>query len=211
MILALLEVPTFSEFVDAYMASREAEFHRNFAMSESAQATDAAFETLDQMEEQLRQKGGREGYRARKAELRERVRQHIAGKSVSWLLRDRQEIGICRDQARRLTKATNEGDYATALEAAGRLRYHLEILRQKGDARKAAEKSIVKIKRACKAKEGTIYGTHQEALQDLAYRFGFTETEPKGTNTITDVIKEYNDEVSKYEDAAPIDIPAWVP
>ena len=210
MLLAFLDAPSFSEFVNDYMEQAEAAFHKDFEMSDTAQATDATFEALDRMEEALRQKGGREGYKARKAELRERVRKHIAGKSVSWLLSDKQEIGICRDQARKLTKAVNEKDYAAALDAAGKLRLHLEILRQKGDARKAAEKAIVKFRKAYKAKKGVIYGDHHEALKELAFRFGFTKAQPKGEHTIESVIAEYNADAKKYDSSAPIELPVWV-
>ena len=199
------------EFIADYLADAERRFNEGFEASESALSVNASIDALEKLSELLAVKGGRKGFSLRRALLRRRALEEIDGMPVRDVVGDRKLIGDCRMNARKLTQAANAGDFATALEAAQHLRYNLELLRMKGDAKKAVFKLERQLSRARHAKKGRIFGDHQRALQDLSYRFGFTRSAPSlpGDATVQSVIDEYNSEAGMNGDA-PLDVPAWI-
>ena len=199
------------EFIADYLADAERRFNEGFEASESALSVNASIDALEKLSELLAVKGGRKGFSLRRALLRRRALEEIDGMPVRDVVGDRKLIGDCRMNARKLTQAANAGDFATALEAAQHLRYNLELLRMKGDAKKAVLKLERQLSRARHAKKGRIFGDHQRALQDLSYRFGFTRSAPSlpGDATVQSVIDEYNSEAGMNGDA-PLDVPAWI-
>lgn len=59
---------------------------------------------------------------------------------VGKVVSDKQLISDCRTNARKLTQAANRGDFTAAFEEAKALRYNLEVLRVKGDAKHEVER-----------------------------------------------------------------------
>ena len=193
---ALFYTQSPQSFVESYMADAEKRFNEAFDASEAALSVEASVEALERLSEILAVKGGKQGYRIRKALLRQQAREEIDAMSVGKVVSDKQLIADCRTNARKLTQAANKGDFITAFEEAKALRYNLEVLRLKGDAKHEVERVDKLLSRGRHAKKGTIYGDHQEALTDLSVRFGFTRTQPKRPlrHTVASVVQEYNEE-----------------
>ena len=211
MVDALLQVRSPQSFVESYMADAEARFNEAFEASEAVQSVDASIEALEKLSELLAVKGGRQGYRIRKALLRRRAREEIDAMPAGKVVSDRQLISDCRMNARKLTQAANKGDFIAAFEEAKALRYNLEVLRVKGDAKHEVERVEKLLSRGRHAKKGTIYGDHQEALTDLSVRFGFTRTQPKRPlrHTVASVVEEYNEEAEANGDAR-LEVPPFL-
>ena len=197
------------DFTKEYMADEERKFNEKFEMSEAAQSVNASIEALEKLADLLAIKGGMEGYRLRRAMLRREAREELDRYPVGRIVSDKKLIADCRMNARALTKAANESDFATAFERAKALRFNLEVLRMKSDARKVVEDLEKLLKKARHAKKGVIYGDHQDALKDLSYRFGFTKNEPKIMHTAASVVREFNDEASENGDE-PLEVQDWI-
>ena len=193
---ALFYAQSPQSFVESYMADAEKRFNEAFDASEAALSVEASVEALERLSEILAVKGGKQGYRIRRALLRQQAREEIDAMPVGNVVSDKKLIADCRTNARKLTQAANKGDFITAFEEAKALRYNLEVLRLKGDAKHEVERVDKLLSRGRHAKKGTIYGDHQEALTDLSVRFGFTRTQPKRPlrHTVTSVVNEYNEE-----------------
>jgi hypothetical protein len=200
MLIDLYHTKSPADFTKQFMAAAEAEFHKTFEVTESAHSVQASIDMLDRFSDILAVKGGREGYRIRKQEFRRRAQARLAQMTVSRIVSDRSLIGDCRDNIKAMTKAVNESDFATALEAAQKLRENMEVMRQKADAKKAVERTVRTLSKARHAKKGSIYGDHQEALIDISRRFGFAQSERKLNHTAASVIAEYNAEARKNDD-----------
>ena len=209
MIDALLASKSPQDFTKEYMADEEKKFNAEFEMSEKAQSVQASIEALEKLSEMLAVKGGQIGYRFRRALLKQQAIAELNRMSVSHIVSDKKLIADCRMNARNLTKAANEGDFKTAFEHAKALRFNLEVLRMKGDARKEVEDGVALLRKGRHAKKGTIYGDHQEALMDLSFRFGFTNNLPKIQHTVASVVAEFNEEAAANGDM-PLDVPDWM-
>lgn len=196
MVDALFYAQSPQSFVESYMADAEKRFNEAFNASEAALSVEASVEALEKLGELLAVKGGKQGYRIRRALLRQQAREEINAMTVGNVVSDKKLIADCRTNARKLTQAANKGDFITAFEEAKALRYNLEVLRLKGDAKQEVERVEKLLSRGRHARKGTIYGDHQEALTDLSVRFGFTRTQPKRPlrHTVASVVKEYNEE-----------------
>ena len=211
MIDQLLASKSPQDFTAEYMADEERKFNAEFEMSEKAQSVRASIEALEKLSEMLAVKGGQIGYRFRRALLKQQAIEELNKTAVSHIVSDKKLIADCRMNARALTKAANEGDFTTAFERAKALRFNLEVLRLKGDARKAVEDTVSLLKKGRHAKKGTIYGDHQDALTDLSVRFGFTRTVPKSPlqHTVASVVAEFNEEAAANGDL-PLEVPEWM-
>ncbi len=196
MVDALFYAQSPQSFVESYMADAEKRFNEAFDASEAALSVEASVEALERLSELLAVKGGKQGLSIRRALLRQRAAEEIDGMSVLHVVSDKKQIADCRMNARKLTQAANKGDFITAFEEAQKLRYNLEVLRRKGDAKHEVDRVEKLLSRGRHARKGTIYGDHQEALTDLSVRFGFTRTQPKRPlrHTVTSVVNEYNEE-----------------
>lgn len=196
------------DFTSEYMAEQERKFNAEFEISESALSVQASVDALEKLSELLAVKGGREGYAVRRAMLKRQALEEIHGMTVNDIVNDRKLILSCRQNARKLTKATNDGDFTTAFDQAQKLRYNIELLRQKG----AAKKEIAKIERLMlrgrRAKKGYIHERYKDALTDLSLRFGFLKREPSKPlwYTVADVMEDYNTS-AKENGEATIDVP----
>jgi len=211
MIDALLASKSPQDFTAEYMADEERKFNAEFEMSETAQSVQASIEALEKLSEMLAVKGGQIGYRFRRALLKRQAMDELNRMSVSHIVSDKKLIADCRMNARALTKAANEGDFKTAFEHSKALRFNLEVLRLKGDAKKVVVDAESLLKKGRHAKKGTIYGDHQDALTDLSIRFGFTRTVPKTPlqHTVASVVAEFNAEAMENDDL-PLDVPEWM-
>lgn len=211
MIDQLLASKSPQDFTAEYMADEERKFNAEFEMSEKAQSVRASIEALEKLSEMLAVKGGQIGYRFRRALLKQQAIEELNKTAVSHIVSDKKLIADCRMNARALTKAANEGDFTTAFERAKALRFNLEVLRLKGDARKAVEDTVSLLRKGRHAKKGTIYGDHQDALTDLSVRFGFTRTAPKAPlqHTVASVVAEFNEEAAANGDL-PLEVPEWM-
>lgn len=199
------------DFMSEYMADAERRFNAEFEISESALSVQASVEALEKLSELLAVKGGKQGFSIRRAMLKRSALDEIDGMKVRDIVSDRKLVSDCRMNARKLTKAANDGDFATAFDQAQKLRYNLEVLRQKVGAKKEIARTERLMSRARHAKKGSVYGDHQEALIDLSLRFGFYRKELKAplAHTVVSVIEEYNSEAR--ENGEPIiDAPAWL-
>lgn len=199
------------DFTAEYMADAEQRFHAEFEIPESALSVQASFEALERLSGLLAVKGGKRGFAIRRAMLKHRALEEINGMRVGEIESSRKLIADCRMNARKLTKAANDGDFATAFDQAQKLRYNLEVLRHIAEAKKAVARTEKLLYRARHAKKGSIYGDHQEALKDLSFRFGFTRTEPKDPQapTAASVIDGYNKEARENNEPT-FDAPAWL-
>lgn len=211
MVDALFYAQSPQSFVSSYMADAEKRFNEAFDASEAALSVEASVEAMEKLGEILAVKGGKQGYRIRRALLRQQAREEIDAMSVGKVVSDKQLISDCRTNARKLTQAANKGDFITAFEEAKALRYNLEVLRLKGDAKQEVERVDRLLSRGRHAKKGTIYGDHQEALTDLSVRFGFTRTQPKRPlrHTVASVVKEYNEEAEANGEPG-LELPAFL-
>lgn len=196
MVDALFYAQSPQSFVESYMADAEKRFNEAFDASEAALSVEASVEALERLSGLLAVKGGKQGLSIRRALLRQRAAEEIDGMSVLHVVSDKKQIADCRMNARKLTQAANKGDFITAFEEAQKLRYNLEVLRRKGDAKHEVDRVEKLLSRGRHARKGTIYGDHQEALTDLSVRFGFTRTQPKRPlrHTVASVVNEYNEE-----------------
>ena len=211
MIDQLLASKSPQDFTAEYMADEERKFNAEFEMSEKAQSVRASIEALEKLSEMLAVKGGQVGYHFRRALLKQQAIEELNKTAVSHIVSDKKLIADCRMNARALTKAANEGDFKGAFERAKALRFNLEVLRLKGDARKAVEDTVSLLRKGRHAKKGTIYGDHQDALTDLSVRFGFTRTAPKAPlqHTVASVVAEFNEEAAANGDL-PLEVPEWM-
>lgn len=209
MIDQLLASKSPQDFTAEYMADEERKFNAEFEMSEKAQSVQASIEALEKLSEMLAVKGGQIGYRFRRALLKQQAIAELNSMSIAHIVSDKKLIADCRMNARALTKAANEGDFKGAFEHAKALRFNLEVLRMKGDAKKVVDDTIGLLRKGRHAKKGTIYGDHQEALMDLSFRFGFTNNLPKIQHDVASVVREFNEEAAANGDM-PLDVPDWM-
>lgn len=199
------------DFMSEYMADAERRFNAEFEISESALSVQASVEALEKLSELLAVKGGKQGFSIRRAMLKRSALDEINGMKVRDIVSDRKLVADCRMNARKLTKAANDGDFATAFDQAQKLRYNLEVLRQKAGAKKEIARTERLMSRIRRAKKGTVYGNHREALIDLSLRFGFYRKELKDPleHTVFSVIDGYNSDARENGEPT-IDAPAWL-
>lgn len=199
------------DFTSEYTADAERRFNAKFEISESALSVQASVEALEKLSELLAVKGGKQGFAIRRAMLKREALKEISGMRVKDIISDRKLIADCRMNARKLTKAANSGDFAAAFDQAQKLRYNIEVLGQKG----AAKKEIARIERlmlrARRVKKGSILGRYKDALTDLSLRFGFLKKEPTTPlkYSVADVMEDYNTEAEENGEAK-IDVPNWL-
>ena len=198
------------EFTRRYIAEQTEAYHREYEASGAEMTANASIEALDRMSALLAVKGGVEGYRVRSAELRRHAREEVDRREVRDVVSAKKLIADCKANARSMTSAINSRDYLTAFEMSKKLRFNLEVLRVGQDAAAQVAKAEKLFRRALRAPKGSIYGDHQEALAEMAFRFGFTRTEPKqGGHTAASVIAGYNEEAENNGDE-PYNPPVWV-
>lgn len=199
MITALREADRPRDYEAKYVSRQEAVFHENFPMTDGAVATQAAISALDLLAEKLAVKGGREGLMVRREVLRRRVREELESRPVSDVLSGKKLIGDCRTSARKLTEAANAGDFGTAFDESAKLRFNLELLRQREDAKKEVVRVENLMRKIRRAKKGSIDGDYRDALEDIAYRFVFTRTAPREqAKTAQAVFEAYNAAAAEY-------------
>ena len=178
MIAELLNTSSPKDFIAQYLAEQESKFNADLGMDESAMSARATMETLDKLAGLLAVKGGIEGYRLRREELKLAARREIAAMPVKDVINDRRHIDAVKALNRKLVHAISKKDFATAFDLAEKIRRNLFVLSEKADAKKTVEKVRRILRRAGEAKRGSIYGDHHEALKELAYYFGFSKRQP---------------------------------
>lgn len=188
----LFDAPRPAEYVRQYVAEREARASEAFDAGEIALAAQSNIDRLELMMEALAQRNGRTGYRVSRAMFEERAKAEVDAMPVSRILSDSGILRDIRQNLKDITKACRDKDFNTAFDVSQKARLNLEVLRQKKAAKERIGKVEALIRRGRTAKKGTVDGMYHRALQELAQRFGFTDTEPSvpGGHTVASVLKE---------------------
>ena len=193
MALALLESPSPYDFAEQYVKDTEAQFVENFSSGETALSVEAAATLLDKLSFSLEKAADRKGKYRRRGELRLRAEEELKGKTVRYIQSDKAVAKECSGHTRRLTEAVSKKDFAAALEEAMNLRYKLELLRFKNEARKAVSALDGTLRKAVKAKQSFMEGSHRDALLDLAWRLGLLKKDKNPASGKTaELIEDYN-------------------
>lgn len=187
----LSDAPRPAEYVRQYVAEREARASEAFDAGEIALAAQSNIDRLELMMEALAQRNGRTGYRVSRAMFEERAKAEVDAMPVSRILSDSRILRDIRQNLKDITKACRDKDFNTAFDVSQKARLNLEVLRQKKAAKERIGKVEALIRRGRTAKKGTVDGRYHRALQELAQRFGFTDTEPSvpGGHTVASVLK----------------------
>lgn len=175
----ILSNPTPKEFVDNYMKEQEEQLFRDMELDEKTLSVSAIRQVLDTLSGLLAVKGGKEGYVIRKGEAENAALKTLGEMQVSDVINDRTHIRSLKEHASILTNAISKQDYLTALDRIDQIRKLVAVLKEKGDAKKRVSVIQDKLRKAVKAKKGTIYGDYHDALKELAYYFGFTRRKPE--------------------------------
>lgn len=178
MVAELLNTSSPKDFIAQYLARQESKFNEDLGMDEAAMSARATMATLDKLAELLAVKGGIEGYRLRREELKIAAQREIAAMPVKDVINDRRHIEAIKALNKKLVKAISKKDFASALDLAEKIRKDLFVLSEKADAKKTVEKTRRLLRRAGEAKQGSIYGDYHQALKELAYYFGFSKRQP---------------------------------
>lgn len=192
--LAGMEPP--ADFTSRYLTEREAEFNAEFEMSEAALTTQASVDSYDRLIELLAVKGGQEGYRIRRQEMKVKAQEIIEQLSVGGILSKKLD-NDCRAGLREVVSAANKKDYATAFEEARKLRANIEVLRLRGAAKERISRFGQLRKKVRNAKLGKIEGTHQDALNALFVLLGLYSpktVEKRWGEALESILKSLKDE-----------------
>lgn len=196
-----------SDYIAEYIESNEAAFNREFDASAIALTAEANFESLDRISRFLAEKSGRTKSMMNKELFKLKAKVELDNTRVRDVVSDTLLLGSIRQNAKDLTQAANEGDFTLAFEAAQKLRFNLEVLRQKRDAKKYITKIESVLKRGRHAKQGTIEGDFHRGIQELSYRFNFTMSGPSsvGTKSLAELIDALHE-----QNLLDVEWPAWL-
>lgn len=192
MVLALLKSDSPYRFVESYVNESETSFVENFAISDAALSVDAATELFEKLSATLEKLSDAKGRTLRLAELRVKVDQEIKGLTVDQILNDRKAAKESASHTGKLVEAIARKDYATAFTEVTQLRHKLELLKHKAFAQKVIRRMDRTLKKGVKAKQGKIEGPYQEALFEIATKFGFSRKSGDFQGKVTAAILEFN-------------------
>lgn len=192
MVLALLKSDSPYRFVESYVNESETSFVENFSMSDAALSVDAATELFERLSATLEKLSDAKGRTLRLAELRVKVDQEIKGFTVDQILNDRKAAKESASHTGKLVEAIARKDYATAFTEVTQLRHKLELLKHKAFAQKVIRRMDRTLKKGVKAKQGKIEGPYQEALFEIATKFGFSRKSGDFRGKVTAAILEFN-------------------
>jgi hypothetical protein len=165
------------EFVRDYLLQQERDFNDEYELSDAAMTTQANVELLEKLAEALAVKAGREGAVLKRRALAARVQEKLDGTLVKDIVSDSDLVKALRNSGKKLVKALNKQDYNTALELLAGMRFNVEMIRARNEAKRLINRTENLVKRARSAKKGAIFGDHHQAIQELAYYFGFSKSE----------------------------------
>jgi hypothetical protein len=164
------------EFVKDYLLQQERDFNDGYELSDAAMTTQANVELLEKLAEALAVKAGREGAVLKRRALAARVQEKLDETLVKDIVSDSDLVKALRNSGKRLVKALNKQDYNTALELLAGIRFNVEMIRARSEAKRLINRTENLVKRARSAKKGAIFGDHHQAIQELAYYFGFSKS-----------------------------------
>ncbi len=164
------------EFVKDYLLQQERDFNDEYELSDAAMTTQANVELLEKLAEALAVKAGKEGAVLKRRALAARVQEKLDGTRVKDIVSDSDLVKALRNSGKKLVKALNKQDYNTALELLAGMRFNVEMIRARNEAKRLINKTENLVKRARSAKKGVIFGDHHQAIQELAYYFGFSKS-----------------------------------
>ncbi len=171
----LLNAQAPEDFVKEHVNAMEAKFQQDLGLDEEALSTKGTLDLLDGLIKLLREKSGRAERLQERAEMKRMAAEEIAQMPVSQVERDTKQINALRTFNRKLVESIGKKDFTEALYQATQVRKGLILLKEKADAKREVDKTRRLLRRAVQAKRGRIYGTHHEALKELAFMFGFSE------------------------------------
>jgi len=164
------------EFVRDYLLQQERDFNDEYELSDAAMTTQANVELLEKLAEALAVKAGREGAVLKRRALAARVQEKLDETRVKDIVSDSDLVEALRNSGKRLVKALNKQDYNASLELLAGMRFNVEMIRARNEAKRLINKTENLVKRARSAKKGAIFGDHHQAIQELAYYFGFSKS-----------------------------------
>lgn len=164
------------EFVRDYLLQQERDFNDEYELSDAAMTTQANVELLEKLAEALAVKAGREGAVLKRRALASRVQEKLDETLVKDIVSDSDLVKALRNSGKKLVKALNKQDYNTALELLAGMRFNVEMIRARNEAKRLINRTENLVKRARSAKKGAIFGDHHQAIQELAYYFGFSRS-----------------------------------
>ena len=164
------------EFVKDYLLQQERDFNDEYELSDAAMTAQANVELLEKLAEALAVKAGREGAVLERRALAARVREKLDETLVKDIVSDSDLVKALRNSGKKLVKALNKQDYNTALELLAGMRFNVEMIRARNEAKRLINRTENLVKRARSAKKGVIFGDHHQAIQELAYYFGFSKS-----------------------------------
>lgn len=199
----LLNAKPRKAYKDNYLAEREREFNERFRGSEGTHGTEAAVEAAELLSLKLAQQAKQQDFHERRAVLVQRIRKEMDAMPVGAVLSNSKLVGDAKKNARDLTKAVNDGNYAVAFSASTRLRGNIETLRQQAEAKKEIARVEKILKKAVSAKSGVIEGKYQGALRDIYERFFVTDRRraPKHSGALGSLLAELEEGASALDDA----------
>lgn len=170
----LLNAQAPEDFVKEHVNAMEAKFQQDSGLDEEALSTKGTLDLLDGLIKLLREKSGREERLQERAEMKRMAAEEIARMPVSQIERDTKQINALRTFNRKLVESIGKKEFTEALYQATQVRKGLIVLKEKSDAKREVDKTRRLLRRAVQAKRGRLYGTHHEALKELAFMFGFS-------------------------------------
>ena len=170
----LLNAQSPEDFVKEQVNATEAKFQQDLGLDEEALSTKGTLDLLDGLIKLLREKSGRAERLQERAEMKRMAAEEIARMPVSQVERDTKQINALRTFNRKLVESIGKKEFTEALYQATQVRKGLIVLKEKSDAKREVDKTRRLLRRAVQAKRGRLYGTHHEALKELAFMFGFS-------------------------------------
>ena len=210
MLVQLIDAPTIKQFVKEYMAGREQKFNQEFAMTEESVTTEMNLQTWDNILEYLARKGGQQGFKLRKGDMRTAAKNEVFDMPVRDILNDKKLFQDTKRNVDAIAKAISKKDYTAAFEIMTKMRKNMEVLKYKSAAANAIRKALSTIRKGVHAKKGKIDGSYRDALRHIALRFGFSEAAMEHPeNTLRKVIEDANAE-RETDGLNPIVIDNWI-
>jgi hypothetical protein len=180
MLDAAAKAGTRSSYIHGIINNRTREWlgEHGYLLDEKAFANDAMVQAMDRLETALRERTG--GKPRQVAFFRAEAARRVGRMTVGELSGSHRTLHAAQRAVNALVRALGRKspDFRGALASLGEIRIQLETLRQTAAMRERAEKAADRIKKAARAKKGTIDGLFHDALRELAYCFGLTESDP---------------------------------
>ncbi len=210
MLVQLIDAPTIKQFVKEYMTGREQKFNQEFAMTEESVTTEMNLQTWDNIMEYLARKGGQQGFKLRKGDMRTAAKNEVLDMPVRDILNGKKLFQDTKRNVDAIAKAIRKKDYIAAFELMTKMRKNMEVLKYKSAAANDIRKALGTIRRGVHAKKGKIDGSYRDALRHISLRFGFSEAAMEHPeNTLRKVMEDANAE-RESDGLNPIVIDNWI-